>query len=181
MPPKLRPSAVDQNIAAVNDHRLLSDENRSPDQKFIDRISEFVGSKTSLYLHIIFYSAFIVLHALASQDFIRSWGATTDNLSSTASLEAIFLTVFVLVNQRRMKSLERKNMDLHLHMSMLAEHEVTRLTQMTSLIAKHLGVDISKIVDLDELVRDIGPAEILEKISVHEAERPTTMSSGKES
>ncbi len=172
-------TAVDKNISAVNSHRKASDENRSADQKVIDTVSEFFGSKTSLYLHLFFYGAFIWFRLLGSSSLIKELGATTENLSSIASLEAIFLTVFVLVNQSRMKSLERKNMDLHLQMSMLAEHEVTRLAQMTDLIAKHLGVDTSHIKDLAAVKRDVSPTEILQRLSAQEEETPTTMGHGK--
>ena len=44
-----------------------------------------------------------------------------------ASVEAIFLSTFVLISQNRMQAAADKRADLDLQISLLAEHEVTKL------------------------------------------------------
>src|SRR3712207_8814062 len=48
-------------------------------------------------------------------------------LAMVASVEAIFLSTFVLISQNRMAALADKRADLDLQVSLLSEHEITRL------------------------------------------------------
>ena len=67
-----------------------------------------------------------------------------------------------------MNSVERKNSDPHLQMSLLAEHEVSRLARLLDIFAKHFKIDTSSVTDLEAVKMDVNPIEILEKISDHE-------------
>ena len=49
-----------------------------------------------------------------------------------ASVEAIFLSTFVLISQNRMAAAADKRADLDLQVSLLAEHEVTKLVTLVS-------------------------------------------------
>ena len=51
-------------------------------------------------------------------------------LAMVASVEAIFLSTFVLISQNRMQFLSEKRAELSLHISLLAEHEVTRSSRL---------------------------------------------------
>jgi uncharacterized membrane protein len=55
-----------------------------------------------------------------------------------ASVEAIFLSTFVLISQDRAQAATDKRDDLDLHI--LAEHELTRLIEMVSAIAQKLEI-----------------------------------------
>ena len=57
-----------------------------------------------------------------------------------ASVEAIFLSTFVLITQNRMAAQADRRADLDLHISLLAEHEVTRLITLVSTIAERMGI-----------------------------------------
>jgi uncharacterized membrane protein len=54
--------------------------------------------------------------------------------------------------------------DLDLQISLLAEHEVTRLITLVSAMAERMGVQIEPDTDLPELKRDVHPEQVLEKI-----------------
>ena len=43
-----------------------------------------------------------------------------------ASVEAIFLSTFILISQNRMNATSEKRADLDLHITLLAEHEITK-------------------------------------------------------
>lgn len=160
--------AVDRNIAAVHRVRIAADENRQTDEKFIDSVAFFIGSTSSIYLHVGFYGIWLLC-------LVFGFGADTKtNLSLVATLEAIFLTVFVLVNQRRTGAVERKNSDLHLQMSLLVEHELTRLARTVDAIAKKTGAaNLSN--GLEDVKRDIHPDAILNRIAEHEEAAPTQL------
>ena len=62
-------------------------------------------------------------------------------LAMFASVEAIFLSTFVLITQNRMAAQADRRADLDLHISLLAEHEVTRLITLVSSIAERMGIE----------------------------------------
>jgi uncharacterized membrane protein len=79
-----------------------------------------------------------------------------------ASVEAIFLSTFVLITQNRMAAAADKRAELDLQISLLAEHEVTKVVSMVAAIAEHLGVDHRD--DVEELKRDVAPEAVLDAI-----------------
>lgn len=54
--------------------------------------------------------------------------------------------------------------DLDLQISLLAEHEVTRLLHLVVAIAKQMGLQEAKDPHLDELKRDVSPEHVVDKI-----------------
>jgi uncharacterized membrane protein len=85
-------------------------------------------------------------------------------LAMFASVEAIFLSTFVLITQNRMAVQADLRADLDLQISLLAEHEVTRLISLVSAIAERMGVRVENDPELPELKRDVDPEQVLEKI-----------------
>jgi uncharacterized membrane protein len=61
-------------------------------------------------------------------------------LAMAASVEAIFLSTFVLISQDRAQAATDKRDGLNLHINLLAEHELTRLIEMVSAIAQKLEI-----------------------------------------
>jgi uncharacterized membrane protein len=66
-----------------------------------------------------------------------------------------------------------KRADLDLQVSLLAEHEVTKLVILVSGIADKLGVETEADAELDEIAQDVAPGAVLDEIeaTVPEAER----------
>ncbi len=160
MPDKKKPTServIDTNIKAIHDIRQEADRNRRLDQKFIDTVVGFTGSTNSLYAHILVYG--ICLH------FFQSF----EKLSMLASLEAMFLAVFVLINQNRMNLLERRNADLHLQTSLLTDHKLTRLTATVDLIIQNFEIERkNKAAPIPNEESRVKPDEVLQLISDHE-------------
>lgn len=163
---------VDRNIASVHAMRKRFDENRHPSQKFIDDVVAYAGSTKSLSIHLLFYGLCLGAFFFAPVSSLQHYHINVGTISLGASLEAIFLAVFVLISQRRLNSLENKNSALHLQMSLLVEHEITRIAEVTDLIARHLGVNSPSVKNLEEVKVNISPDQILNRISEHEKKSP---------
>jgi uncharacterized membrane protein len=84
-----------------------------------------------------------------------------------ASVEAIFLSTFVLITQNRMAAEADKRAELDLQISLLAEHEITRLIMLVGALAEHAGIEVPRAEELDELKRDVAPEKVLDRISAH--------------
>ena len=85
-----------------------------------------------------------------------------------ASVEAIFLSTFVLISQNRMAAAADKRADLDLQVSLLAEHEVTRLVTLVLGIAERLGVETEADAEVEEIARDVAPEAVLDEIEAAE-------------
>jgi uncharacterized membrane protein len=64
-------------------------------------------------------------------------------LASVASVEALFLATFVLITQKRMAALADKRAELDLQISLLSEHEITRLITLITAMAERMGLDVA--------------------------------------
>jgi len=88
---------------------------------------------------------------------VPAWDPSFVVLAMVASVEAIFLSTFVLISQNRMAAAADKRADLDLQVSLLAEHEITRLVTLVSGIADRMGVRTEADADLKEITLDVAP------------------------
>ena len=63
-----------------------------------------------------------------------------------------------------MMALADRRADLNLQISLLAEHEVTRLIQMVTEMAQRMGIASAHDPELSELTEDVQPEKVLDKI-----------------
>jgi uncharacterized membrane protein len=82
-----------------------------------------------------------------------------------ASVEAIFLSTFVLISQNRMAAEDDKRADLNLQISLLNEHETTKLIALVSAIAKRLEVHTEIDAEVPELEEDVAPEAVLDRLA----------------
>ena len=88
-----------------------------------------------------------------------------------ASVEAIFLSTFVLISQNRMAAAADKRADLDLQISLLAEHEVTKLVNFGLGHGGPHGRPADVDAELDEIKQDVAPEAVLDEIEETEPER----------
>ena len=159
--PKSLNTALYRNIDALR--RQEEDEHRrdSVHERLADAITGFAGSFPFVYLHLALLAFWLVAN-LGWIPGISPWDPEFIVLAMIASVEAIFLSTFVLISQNRMAAEQGRRAALDLQISLLAEHEVTRLIRQTSAIANHFGVATDE--DVEELKRDIAPEAVLKAI-----------------
>jgi uncharacterized membrane protein len=68
-----------------------------------------------------------------------------------------------------MAAVSDKRADLDLQISLLAEHEVTKLVTLVSAIADHLGVETEVDAELDVIRQDVAPDAVLDEIEAIQA------------
>ena len=64
----------------------------------------------------------------------------------------------------------RRKGELDLQISLLAEHEVTRLATLVSGIAERMGIETEADADLEEITRDVAPEAVLDELEAAEPE-----------
>src|SRR5689334_14159907 len=92
---------VDRNIAALMARRQREYEATSTQDKIADVVTAFAGSLKFVYLHLAIYGAWILIN-LGWVPGVPRFDPTFVVLAMVASVEAIFVSTFVLVSQNRM-------------------------------------------------------------------------------
>jgi uncharacterized membrane protein len=158
---------VERNIRALLERRERDERSLGWQDRLADAITRFCGSMKFVYLHLLIYGAWISIN-LGWIPFIPRFDPTFVVLAMEASVEAIFLSTFILITQNRMSMQAAKRADLDLQVSLLAEHEITRLITMVQEIGQRMGIESAKDPELDELSQDVEPEHVLDTMEKHE-------------
>jgi uncharacterized membrane protein len=159
--PSITAQVVQRNIRALLARRQAEDKRKGWQDRLADTITRFTGSMRFVYIHLVIYGLWVVIN-LEWIPFIPKFDPTFVVLAMVASVEAIFLSTFVLISQNRMAAMADKRADLDLQVSLLAEHEVTRLVQLVTAMAQRMGIEESKNPELAELAQDVHPEKVLD-------------------
>jgi uncharacterized membrane protein len=89
-------------------------------------------------------------------------------LAMEASVEAIFLSTFVLISQNRSAAAANKRADLDLHINLLAEHELTKLTEVVMAMATRLDVQVGNRAEIEEVKKDVAPEAVLDALDARD-------------
>jgi uncharacterized membrane protein len=154
---------VERNICTVLELRQEAERNRSQQDRASDAITAFSGSMLFVYLHLIWFGVWIALNLgwLGLRPFDPfPFGL----LTMIVSLEAIFLSTFVLISQNRMSLAADKRADLDLQINLLAEYEITRILTLVDAMADRMGIEEAQDRELDQLKKDVTPEIVLKEM-----------------
>ena len=164
-PPVTGPSpglaaVVERNIQALLDRARADEAQRPRRHRVADAVTRFTGSLTFVTVHLVVFGAWVAVNAGLLP--VRPFDPSFVMLATVASVEAIFLSTFVLISQNRMQAQADERANLDLQVSLLAEHEVTRLITLVTAMAERLGVEQARDPELAELARDVAPERVLD-------------------
>jgi uncharacterized membrane protein len=147
---------LERNIRALQLRRQREERRASLEERLAHAITRFTGSMRFVYLHLAAFGFWIAAN-LGWVPGVPAWDPSFVVLAMVASVEAIFLSTFVLISQNRMAAAADKRADLDLQISLLAEHEVTRLVTLVSAIAARIGVRTEADAEVAEIMQDVSP------------------------
>src|SRR5918995_3332848 len=134
---------VDRNVRALLQRRQEEQVSRSRQERIADAVTRFTGSMRFVYIHLVVFGTWIAIN-LGWLPFAPRFDPSFVVLAMVASVEAIFLSTFVLISQNRMAALADKRADLDLQVSLLAEHELTKLAELVAALADHMGLNVKQ-------------------------------------
>jgi uncharacterized membrane protein len=158
---------VERNISALLERRRAEERELGWQARMAEHITRFTGSMAFVWLHVMILGLWVAAN-LGWMQGVEPFDPTFVILATVASVEAIFLSTFVLITQNRMQAQSDKRADLNLQISLLAEHEITRLVAMVAEMAKRMDVPAARDPQLEEFKKDVRPEEVLETISDRE-------------
>ena len=167
-PPDLS-SSLKRNIEALAERRRQEAASATRQDRLAEAITSFTGSMRFVYLHLVLYGAWIVAN-LSIIPGVPKFDPSFVILAMEASVEAIFLSTFVLISQNRTAAAADKRADLDLHISLLTEHELTKLAEVMTAIAARLDVPLASPAEIDEIKKDVAPEAVLDEITAKQEE-----------
>ena len=157
---------LERNIEALIARRRAEEQQKTTQDRIADTITQFTGSMKFVYLHVLLFGAWIIINLGVTP--LPRFDPSFVILAMFASVEAIFLSTFVLISQNRMAILNDKRADLDLQISLLAEYEVTQTLNLVVQIAAKMEIEQAQEPELQQLGQKVDPEVVLDHIDEQE-------------
>lgn len=130
-----------QNLEVVSDMENEVRDGRSGAERFSDWVVNAAGTPAFALGHVVFFGVWVATQSgvVPSLPVFDPYPFTF--LTFIVSLEAIFLSIFVLISQGRLTRQADRRSHLDLQVNLLAEQESTNALRLLHTIAEHLGVE----------------------------------------
>jgi uncharacterized membrane protein len=155
---------VYRNIQALMEVRRREERKKTRSDKVADAITAFAGSMWCVYVHAVVFAFWIAANIRLIPGIKPYDPFPFVMLAMIASVEAIFLSTFILISQNRMQLLADRRAELDLQVSLLTEHELTRAISLLDSVAKRLDAPRPPEPELQEIKQDIHPERVVEEI-----------------
>ncbi len=124
---------------------------RSFTEKIADEITIVSGSFPFLVVHILWFVSWVVINMGVIPGVQPFDPFPFGLLTMVVSLEAIVLSVFVLLSQNRSYAIDSLRQEVNLQVNLIAEEEITKALELLKDIHDHLHID--KNMEDPELLR----------------------------
>ena len=150
--PRHASEALEENVQAIKRWEQDALHSRSRAEQLSDWIISTVAGGSILILHFGWFGFWVLANLGIIPGITPFDPFPFPLLTMTVSLEAIFLSLFVLASQSRMTRQADKRAHLDLQIDLLAEREMTMVLRLLQDIARHLDVKVSVT---PEQIRDL--------------------------
>lgn len=162
---------IRKNIAAITGMQRREDATLPAQEKVAGWITAFSGSMVFVYIHTVWFGLWILLNVGFIQiPYLSQFDPYPFGLLTlVVSLEAIFLSTFVLIAQNRLARLSERRSELDLHINLLAEQKAAKVLELLDQVVCQLDQTSSKFnlkPDTEVTALEISPQpeEVLEII-----------------
>jgi uncharacterized membrane protein len=153
-----------RNIETITQMEEAAEHSKTTADRVADQITRFAGSMQFVYLHLAWFAAWTLFNtAPIIPDAWRIDPFPFTFLTFVVSLEAIFLSTFILITQNHEERLMEKRNLLDLQINLLSEQENSKMLLMLQSIQRRLGInaDDPEVEVLEESTR---PDALLDQI-----------------
>ncbi|MBI2021783.1 DUF1003 domain-containing protein [Candidatus Daviesbacteria bacterium] len=119
-----------------------------------DDLTEICGSTPFLIFHILLFVGWVILNTNIIPGTVPFDPFPFGLLTMVVSLEAIFLSIFVLVSQNRSSYINSLREEVHLRVNLIAEEEITKVLEVLAELRKEMGIK-KKDEELEEMLKRI--------------------------
>jgi len=149
-----------RNVETIIQLDETAKANRTRSDCIVDSISHFCGSMPFVWAHLIGFAAWIIINIISGVGHFDPFPFTF--LTLIVSLEAIFLSTFILISHHEKQLSDRRN-QLDLQINLLTEQENTKILTILGRIAKKVGATTDDDPSLQLLEQALSPKSSLIK------------------
>lgn len=163
---------AEQNIRAVARLEERARLQRSTAACISDAVTHFAGTSWSVALHGLWFGAWLAVNTgLTRWKIFDPFPFSL--LTSVVSLEAIFLTLFVLASQNRMTREADKRAHLDLQVNLLAEQEMTLVLRMLQELCERFDLtDTTHSDEFQALIKRMDVGTLADRVEQKIASTP---------
>jgi uncharacterized membrane protein len=160
-----KPHTVDElterNVQTIIQLEEAAKANRNAADRVADFIAGFCGSANFVWAHLIWFAVWIVLNLGGPAAFDPF---PFQFLTLVVSLEAIFLSTFILMSQNHQTMLSERRNHLDLQINLLTEQENTKMLKILERIAEKVGAPLEDEPSLQVLEQATRPEKLVNQI-----------------
>jgi uncharacterized membrane protein len=157
-----------RNVEIVRQLEESANQERTKADLVAERIAKFCGSMTFVWVHIAWFGGWIALNLIPGLPHVDPFPFTF--LTLVVSLEAIFLSTFILISQNHDAKISERRNHLDLQINLLSEQENTRMLELLRLIAKKVGCEIPHEPEITSLSEETDPEKLAAQLEQREEE-----------
>jgi uncharacterized membrane protein len=172
--PKTAEQLTAKNVRTIAELERAAQKERSMADHVADLITRFCGTTWFVWVHVIWFGVWISAN---SGLFSKPFDPFPFNfLTLVVSLEAIFLSTFILISENRQSRVDQRRSNLDLQINLLTEQENTKMLQLLKEICHKLEIDPDKDPSVALLEQATRPDKLLDQIAEHERDEPAASS-----
>ena len=155
------PSTTQRNIKTIADLEKNALASRSFSARVGDSIATHAGRVWFILAHAVWFAVWIAFNARDKTGFDPP---PFPLLNGIVSLEAIFLSLFILMSQNRSAIQADQRNHLELQINLLAEEENTKILEMLQALCAHHKLIISNDPELTAMTKKTEIHEVLSEL-----------------
>src|SRR5690349_11379150 len=164
-----------RNVERIQALEQREHEKATAADRIADRITNFSGSIGFVWITILMIGGWVGANLLLpARERVDPFPFSL--LTLVLSIEAILLSIFILMSQNRAARVTDKRSHLDLQLNLLSEQENTKMLLMLEQIGKAVGAEMRKDPDVDVLAQATKPEALSRQID--EAVESTTSGKG---
>ena len=153
---------TEENIQTIIKLDDAATAHRSFSDRVADGIANFCGRIHFVWLHVAWFALWVGFNTWPGLPHFDPFPFTF--LTLVVSLEAIFLSTFILISQNHAARQSERRNHLDLQINLLAEQENTKILSLLEKIAEKMGVAADEHPSLKILDQATNPARLAEQI-----------------
>ncbi len=155
-----------RNVELIRQLEESAKQGRTRSDLVAEAIANFCGSMTFVWVHVVWFGAWIVINIAPGIHHLDPFPFTF--LTLVVSLEAIFLSTFILISQNHDTQISERRNHLDLQINLLSEQENTRMIAMLQAIAAKVGAEFTSDPHLQALAEETEPEKLMQQIESRE-------------
>ena len=144
-------------LEIIKSVKAKADAKRTAFERLADWCTISFGSFVFLVLNLLLFVLWIAFNLISNFSFDPF---PFNLLTMAVSLEAIVLSIIVLISQNRAGRIMDIREEIDLQLDMITEREITKALKLLNLLCAKQGIDLSMDGELRKMLKDVDPNKI---------------------